>query len=221
MKTSINQCRASVLLTAITAKFFTSAAYAGRPLTVDDAGTGEKGHGHVEMWAAREAGKTDTLNLSPAFVLYDGFEIAGAIARERKSNLTALALQAKWVVTESQENGCNVGIVAGAAKVRNTDERATYVNGLVTCNAKDVGSVHFNLGGEKPRGSTSIRTWGVAVEKEVGPVTPHLEWFGAKGEKPTVQVGMRTELVKSLQLDGTVGRTDGESVYSVGMKVQF
>ena len=66
-----------------------------------------------------------------------------------------------------------------------------------------------------------MRTWGVAVEREMGGVTPHLEYFGAKGEKPTVQAGMRGEILKSLQLDGTVGRVDKETVYSVGMKIQF
>lgn len=73
----------------------------------------------------------------------------------------------------------------------------------------------------KPSGASSVKTWGVAFERPMGPVTPHLEFFGEKGSKPTVQAGARTEIAKGIQLDGTVGRSDGENVYSLGVKFQF
>jgi hypothetical protein len=221
MKTKTNRNAIFAALAASATIVASTSALAGRPLTVDDANTNEKGAGHIEIWAAREAGKAETFNIAPAYAPYEGFEISAVIARERKSATTATALQGKYVITKSDENGCNLGVVAGLARVSKTDERATYVNGLVTCNGKDIGSAHFNLGGIKARGESTVRTWGVAVEREMGPVTPNLEWYGARGEKPTVQAGLRSEIVKSIQLDGTVGRTDGENIYSVGMKIQF
>jgi hypothetical protein len=198
-------------------------AMAGRPLTVDDANTNDKGAGHVEMWVARESGRVNTLNVSPAYGLLDGFEIAALIARDRTSPATTSAVQAKWRITVIEENGCNLGAVAGAARTRGSESHDTtrYVNGLVTCNGKDLGSVHFNLGTAKQTGESSSRTWGVAVEREFASVTPSVEWYGSQGSKPTVQVGLRSEVAKNLQLDGTVGRVEKETIYSVGLKLQF
>lgn len=221
MRNNAKLMRLGKLFAAFVALVSSVPAFAGRPLTVDDANTNEKGAGHVEIWTARTAGKTDTFNIAPAYAPYEGFEISAVIARERKSSSNASAIQAKYVITKSDENGCNVGVVGGAARDSGSDERSTYVNGIMTCNGKDVGSLHVNVGGVKPNKGASIRTWGAAIEREMGAVTPHLEWFGAQGDKPTVQAGMRSELVKSVQIDGTVGRTNNENVYSVGMKLQF
>jgi hypothetical protein len=194
---------------------------AGRPLTVDDANTNDQGAGHVEMWAAREAGRADTLNVSPAYGLFDGLEVAAQFARNRTASATTSALQAKWRITASDENGCNMGTVVGAGRVSAVSGTTGYVNGLVTCNGKDWGSVHFNLGASKSRSISATRTWGVAVERELSGVTPSLEWFGSQGQKPTVQFGLRSEIVKNVQLDGTAARADGETAYSVGLKLQF
>jgi hypothetical protein len=198
-------------------------ATAGRPLTVDDANTNDKGAGHVEIWAARESGRVNTLNVSPAFGLLDGFEIAALVARDRASPATTSAAQAKWRITASEENGCNLGAVAGAARTRGSASRNTtrYVNGLVTCNGKGLGSVHFNLGTAKQTGESSLRNWGMAVERKFSGVTPSVEWYGSQGGKPTLQVGLRSEVAKNLQLDSTVGRVDKQTIYSVGLKLQF
>ena len=194
---------------------------AGHPLTVDDANTNEKGAGHLEYWWAREPGNTQTFNIAPAYAPFEGIELSATYTRERKSKLNATAMQAKWVVTKPDENGCNFGLVGGSAIVGDEGSRRNYANGLITCNRKDFGNLHFNLGSKKPRDGSTVRTWGVAVERELGTLTPHLEYFGAIGEKPTIQAGIRGEIVKSLQLDGNVGRVDKETVYSVGMKIQF
>ena len=196
-------------------------ANAGRPLTVDDANANEKGTGHLENWWAREPGNAQTFNLAPAYAPFEGFELSAAWARERKSTLNATTVQAKWIITTPDENGCNIGIVGGSTNVSGGGGRTHYANGLFTCNRKEIGSIHVNVGGKKPKDGNTVRTWGVAVEREWGAVTPHLEYFGARGEKPTVQAGLRSEIAKSLQLDGTVGRVDKETVYSVGMKIQF
>jgi hypothetical protein len=196
-------------------------AWAGRPLTVDDANTNDKGAGHVEVWAAREEGKVNTLNLAPAFAPFEGIELGALLSRNTTEHVNVSAVQAKWRITPSNEKGCNVAAVLGVAHESNGGGNATYLNGILSCNGNALGNVHFNLGAIKAKGVSAVGTWGVAIEREMGAVTPHIELFGAEHEKPTVQVGLRGQLTKTIQLDGTVGRSNGESLYSVGMKFQF
>ncbi|MES3010108.1 MAG: hypothetical protein V4738_04960 [Pseudomonadota bacterium] len=42
-----------------------------------------------------------------------------------------------------------------------------------------------------------------------------------RDEKPTLGMGLRTELVKDVDLGASVGRNGGETLYSVGMKFEF
>lgn len=196
-------------------------AWAGRPLTVDDANTNDKGAGHVEVWAAREEAKVNTVNIAPAFAPLEGVELGALLSRDTTNQLNMSAVQAKWRITPSQEKGCNVAAVLGLAHESNGGGNASYVNGILSCNGNALGNVHFNLGALKAKGVSAVGTWGVALEREMGAVTPHIELFGAEHQKPTVQVGLRGQLTKTIQLDGTVGRSNGESLYSVGMKFQF
>lgn len=196
-------------------------AWAGRPLTVDDANTNDKGAGHVEVWAAREEGKVNTVNIAPAFAPLEGVELGALLARDTTNQLNMSAVQAKWRITPSQEKGCNVAAVLGLAHESNGGGNTSYVNGILSCNGNALGNLHFNLGAVKAKSVSAVGTWGVALEREMGAVTPHVEFFGAEHQKPTVQVGLRGQLTKTIQLDGTVGRNNGESLYSVGMKFQF
>lgn len=196
------------------------AAFAGRPLTVDDANTNDKGAGHVEAWVARADGAT-VVNVAPAYAPLEGVELAATLSRDTTNRVNASAVQLKAVLTERQDKGCNLGASGGFAHVGGGGGNGRFVNGLVTCNAGGLGSLHLNLGLTKASGVASVRTWGVAVEHELGGLTPHLEWFGEKGSRPTVQVGARTEVAKGVQLDGTLGRSDGRSVYSLGVKFQL
>ena len=81
--------------------------------------------------------------------------------------------------------------------------------------------MHVNLGYVKPSSAKGVKTWGVALEREMGSVTPHIEYFGVEHTKPVVQWGLRGDIAKGLQLDGTVGRSGGVTGYSVGLKVKF
>ena len=109
--------------------------------------------------------------------------------------------------------------VLGASHTRGTG-RTPYLNGLMTCNS-DWGASHFNLGANRAPGASTLATWGVAHEREFGAVTAHVEAFGQRRAKPTVQIGARTEIAKGLQLDGTVGRGNRETLVSVGIKASF
>lgn len=196
------------------------AAWAGRPLAVDDANVNDTGHGHVELWAARAPGST-VFNLAPAYAPVDGLEFSGQLSRERGGSATSSAVQAKWRITPSQDNGCNVGVVLGVAHVSNGGGNAAYLNGLASCNDDSFGSVHFNLGGVKPNGGSATATWGVAIEKAFGPVTPHIEWFGAQHIRPTLAAGLRGDVAKGIQLDGSIGHSGSETLYTLGMKFSF
>ena len=199
-----------------------SAALAGRPLSVDDAGTNAKGEGHVEVWAAR-AGGASSLSLSPAYAVADGLEIAALLARDSTNDISGSAVQLKWLFTPSQDKGCNVGASLGAARASGSGASANagFITGLLSCNATALGNLHLNLGSLKTSGQSAVGTWGVAIEREYGAVTPHIEWFGAQGSKPSWQVGARGDIVKGIQLDGSVGRGEGVTLYSVGMKFKF
>jgi hypothetical protein len=195
-------------------------ALAGRPLVVDDANTNDKGAGHLETWVTRADGVT-VYSVAPAYAPIDGLELGGLLARENSTSTTLSALQAKWRITPSQEKGCNFGAVLGTSHVSSGGGNATYLNGLMTCNTGGAGSLHFNLGAVKPSGASAENAWGAAYEREFGSVTPHIEWFGSEGVKPTLQAGARGEIAKGIQLDGSAGRTDGINVYTLGLKFQF
>ncbi len=196
-------------------------AIAGRPLTVDDANTNDKGEGHVEMWAARESGALHTLNVAPAYGVADGWEIGAQFTRDRTTPASTTALQLKWRITASQEEGCNVGAVVGAARTKGLESTTRTINGLFTCNHPKWGSLFLNLGSSKVGTDGAMRTWGAAIEREFASVTPSLEWYGSQGSKPAVQFGLRGDVAKNVQLDGTVGRVGDENIVSIGLKLQF
>jgi hypothetical protein len=193
---------------------------AGRPLSVDDANVNEVGAGHVEAWYARQSGDTNVWTVAPAYGIAKGVEIGAAVARDATNDASTNTLQAKFQLTSSLKDGCNLGASVGASQTNNGLGNTVFVNGLVTCNT-GYGSVHVNLGSNRPPQGPSLGTWGVALERELGPFTAHGEVFGQEKDSPTVQVGLRTEVVKNITLDGTAGRANGESVLSLGLKFQF
>jgi hypothetical protein len=198
---------------------------AGRPLTVDDANVNDVGVGHIEAWAERQADGSRLWTVAPAYGLANGVEIGASAARDATNRLNTLALQAKFRLTPSQPDGCNLGAVIGIAQTRGGGDdganvNTPYVNGLFTCNTP-AGALHLNLGANRPTGSATLTTWGVAFERELGAVTAHVEYFGQTGSSPTFQVGARTEVAKNIQLDATVGRNHTTTVFSLGVKVGF
>lgn len=195
-------------------------ANAGRPLTVDDANTDDAGSGHVEAWYARQPGKANTWTVAPAYSPMDGLELGASVTRDRTAASTSQSLQAKWRITPSQESGCNSAAVLGASQTRGQSGSTPYFNGLLTCNSA-LGSTHFNLGAQRAPGGPGVGTWGLAHEREWGPVTVHAEAFGQRLAKPTFQVGARKDLSSQLQLDATVGRSNHQNLFSVGLKQSF
>jgi hypothetical protein len=210
----------TTVLVLFAAGFFMQPCFAGRPLSVDDANVNEVGAGHVEMWYARQPSNTNVWTVAPAYGIAPGIELGVAVARDATNDSSTNTIQAKFRFTPSKKDGCNVGASVGASQANNGAENTPFVNGLMSCNA-DYGSVHFNVGANSPPSGPSLATWGVAVEREWGAFTGHTEFFGQEQGSPTFQLGVRTEVFKNILLDGTAGRVNGETVLSVGIKIQF
>jgi hypothetical protein len=216
----MKNARTFKLAALATACAFTAAAHAGRPLGVDDASVNDAGAGHVETWVASDASRATVFNIAPAYAPIENLEISGLLSRDTTNSISAQSLQAKWRITPSVEDGCNVAAVFGVARVEGIGS-SPYLTGNLTCNKVGPASIHVNLGLIKPKASEALGTWGIAAEFPMDSWTPHVEVFGVQNSKPTVQVGARTQLNKTVQLDGTVGRSDGQSLFSVGLKFQF
>jgi hypothetical protein len=193
---------------------------AGRPLAVDDANVNDVNAGHVETYYQRQPGSSNTWTIAPAYGIAEGVEIAASFNRDNTADVNTTGLQVKFRFTDSQKVGCNFGGTLGATQANPGTGNAPFVNMLATCNS-DAGSIHFNLGAVRSPGGPTLGTWGVALEREFGDVTAHVEAFGMENSQPTVQLGLRTMVTKSIQLDGTVGRANDESIYSVGLKFLF
>ena len=208
-------CASALLLLA-------GSAFAGRPLNVDDASVNDKGKGHVEAWVTRGDG-VSIYSVAPAYAPIEGLEIGGLIARENETKLNITGLQAKWRITPSQDKGCNVGAILGFSRVSVAGASANGqgLTGLFTCNGIGGGSAHLNVGMDRVSGGDTTSRWGLAYERSFGGITPHIEWYGSEGSKPTVGIGVRGMVTDSLQLDGSVGRGDGLTVYTLGAKLTF
>ena len=57
--------------------------------------------------------------------------------------------------------------------------------------------------------------FGVALEKSFGALTPHIEVYGSENIDTGVNLGLRGDITKSIQLDGSVGRQEGVSIWAV------
>jgi hypothetical protein len=193
---------------------------AGRPLTVDDAGVNDTGNGHVEAWATHRRGGSGSLNLSPAYAPADGYEIGGLLGLDTGDGSTFSAIQLKMRFTPSRERGCNVGAVVGIGFASADSSETPYLNGLLTCDT-DIGSVNVNLGTLHESGTGYLPTWGVSLERPIDAFVGHVEMFGQRNDKPTLQIGLRRDIGSGWQIDGTLGRQDRGTLFSLGLKRSF
>lgn len=195
-------------------------AFAGRPLVVDDANINDAGNGHIEVWYARLPGSTNVWTIAPAYAPVDGIELAAALARDTTDKLNTSSVQAKFRLTPSRKDGCNFAATLGLSHANDGAGNVPYVNGALTYNHGE-SAFDLNLGAIRPDSGSTMRTWGIAWEHEFAEVTGHVEYFGQQQAKPTLQWGLRANVLKNLQLDGTVGRTDHDTVFSLGLKIMF
>lgn len=199
-----------------------ASALAGRPLVLDDAGINSQGEGHVETWISRTDGAT-SFNVSPAYAFWSRVELSALLARDGGNHITVTGVQAKWMITPSRDDGCNLATSFGAQHVRARAGSGDlqFINGLASCNGTPLGNVHFNLGYAKPDGGPSETNYGIALERSFGRITPHIEVFGSDSIDSAVNLGLRGDIAKNVQLDGSIGRLDGSNFYTLGLKFRF
>lgn len=212
----------SALITPLTLSVLgaSSAAHAGRPLAVDDAGLNEAGNGHIEVWWEGARGERGTAYAAPAYAPIEGLEVAAVLGRDASERNTLQGLQAKWQWSPSQNEGCNAASSVGVFHRHGSGGNTLALNAIGSC-AADWGQVHGNLGAQRAPGASWQPTWGLALEKTWGAVTAHIEAFGERHNAPTFQTGARWQWAPQWQIDGTVGRQSGHTLLSVGLKHSF
>ncbi len=194
-------------------------AWAVRPLSVDSATTAAKGTGYVDAWVARQPGKDDTLNITPAYSPWEVLEVSVPLSRNRTDSVNSVGVLARVRITEPQKAGCNFLVALGHRDLRPGGNQSQAYT-AASCNRNDF-ALHANLGAAKPSGTSSVGTWGVALEHDTGTFVAHVESFGQERSKPTFQLGARREVAKGWQVDGTLGRFNGETLFSLGVKLGF
>lgn len=198
----------------------TAPAWAGRPLNVDDANVNDAGEGQLETWYAREPGGSGMWNIATAYSPLAGLEFGAAAARDRAFRFNIFSVQAKFQIGEPSETGCHY---AGVVGVQNPDGQAggsPYATAIMTCSVEP-GALHVNLGASRAPGGSAVPALGVAWEQDLSFATGHVEMLAIKRTKPAFNVGLRREIVTGVQIDGSVGRSDHQTLWSIGMKFQY
>jgi len=199
-------------------------AQAGRPLSVDDANVDEVGEGHVEVWWEGQRGQRGAFFAAPAFTPMEGLELGALLARDVGERHTLQGVQAKWLWSPAQDDGCNAATTAGIVHRRlpqgQSGGSAVALSMVGTC-AAPWGVVNANLGTLRERGQSWRGTWGISLERAWGAVTPHVEAFGVQHSAPVFQAGARWEWAPGRQIDATVGRQQGRTLLSVGFAFGF
>lgn len=193
---------------------------AGRPLTVDEAHVNEVGAGHLEAWYSRQPGDARLWTVAPAYAPWQGIELGAAWARERGSALSSTSLQSKIQLGTPQEGRWHHAAVLGLAQARFQNGATRYAT-LIASREFAAGALHINLGASRTPGGPTLPALGLAWEQALGAATGHLEWLGQRRSKPQFGLGLRREVFKGLQFDGSLGRSDGSTLYSLGLKLQF
>ena len=188
-------------------------------MTVDDAGVDDPGTGHVDVYYERQPSRAHTFTAAPTGSPYRNLELSARFSRDRTARTNSQAMQVKWLITPTRDAGCNTGVSATLSHGGGTGNTPA-VNGMLTCNL-GWGANHFNLGGIRDPGRSAQGTWGIAHERGFGAVTANVEAFGQRHNKPTFQIGARTSLTDKLNLNGSIGRTGGETLFSVGVALEL
>ena len=205
------QIPASAVPVALAMWAISASAFAGRPLSVDDASTNDVRQGHLEAWLTRSNGDY-SWSLAPAYAFYEGVEGAIAMSRDSVGRWHTHAGQLKVSLGPTTTDApcrtaASVGFTRGSEG--NVQSKTSFVIGILTCKMKGT-FVHVNLGTSKftlaTNESKSAKSGGVAWEFSFNPLSLHAEALFASNVKPTWGFGARTPLSTSLQLDGSWSR---------------
>ena len=163
MKTpnSTPQLFAKRLISVAIITAFSNPAWAGRPLSTDDAATADLGTCQIESWRDKQS-STQTTTVAPACGVFKGIELGIDYARDSGSGERSYGrgIALKWVPESWQAKTTvaefNAGVKFSAAQERQPGEgwKAAEQSALLMVSSKfsDTISAHINLGSIKSRG---------------------------------------------------------------------
>jgi hypothetical protein len=204
-------------------------AFAGRPLTTEDAAVLEDKACQLETWVDRSRNATQGW-LVPACNFGLGIEWQVGVSREwsgGSSRMPESYLQAKGLFRELKEDSpWGVGWVAGVTRRPANEDHKGWENPYlllpVSWSAGDF-NFHFQPGWARDReAGRELAVWGFAVEHTSKPLDIVAEVFGQNSEKPYVRGGLRwTPIHERLDIDLTyvarVSGTKDERFVSLGL----
>ena len=192
-------------------------AGAGRPMTTDDAAITPQGECSAQAWIQRDRQASQAWFLPACTFLPDMELTAGGAVGGGNDSARTVSTQLKWLLRPEAP-----GELAWAASFGWTHLDATghadhlntrSLNLMASWLARDEsGLLHLNVGMRDASDSVAHASWGIAYERAPeARLGAFVEAFGERGEAPTVQAGMRYDLVpQRFSLSLTVGaRCDG------------
>lgn len=189
-------------------------AYGGRPMTTDDASITPIGQCQVQAWIQADR-QVDAGWLLPACSPLSGTEITagGALYRSDSGNYSLGLIQIKFLLRDQAPGSWGAAVSAGWSR-SNSAVPADRVhvlplNLIASYRASDESYlVHVDVGARRDQVlHTTQGTWGVAFERAPNArFGGFIEAFGVTRESPTVQTGIRYDLVpQRVSMNVTLG----------------
>ena len=207
-------------------------AFAGRPLSTEDASTLEDKACQLESWADRTRGNVTDVFVVPACSILDTeFQLGAVRTREAGRTFTsATFFQAKHAFRSVDDGAWGIGLVAGLARALEREEKNDWgdpyfivpVSFGLGDDKETRALLHLNIGTTRNRAEArNLTLWGIAIEKPVaGRLTLLAEAFGENTRDPFIRAGGRYTLFEKFDVDLTyVTRPGGEkedSYWSLG-----
>lgn len=209
-----------------------NAAYAERPMTVDDASTLEKGGAKIEFgWSGDKNTKgTDGLaGLAPI----ENLEIEVGLGRTRdrtsspSKTIYGRGLALKWVPLQSAL-GLSLGLKYELSRDRAeviTRTRTHTLIGLLSWSSLNESIVHVNIGREAAYEDDTkkrVTIWGIGLDCPVtDTVQGTAEIYGVQRSGPNRAVGLRYEIMEGLKLSGAIGHGNKLTFGNVDIAWEF
>ncbi|MGH8703815.1 MAG: hypothetical protein ACREUO_00190 [Burkholderiales bacterium] len=211
-------------------------ARAEPPLATDDARLVDKGKCQIEGLGRRQSGGGESdLALEFACNLTGNLELAlgrGVLKSAADGETRITLLQGKTLFKSLEPDGVGYGLAFGVSRARPHDGQRfsePFINLIGSLSVlDDRATLHANLGAVRDRREHLTRgTWGVAAEYSLGELLQLVaETTGQRGEKPTLQAGLRVHLVPDqLQVSVALGKqrspASGRRFAALGFHFEF
>ena len=209
-----------------------TSAFAGRPLTTEDAAILPAGRCQLETWIDR-SDDAATGWLVPACNLGLGTELQAGFARTRidgQARFSEAYVQAKTLLREMTDGEpWGVGLVLGVIRRPRNEMHRGWDNpyAIVPFTQSICGTpltFHANVGWSRDRETRrDVTLWGAGIEAAIDPrITLLAETYGENAGKPFVRIGGRWSAIPNtlevdLTLVGRPGGTSAERFVSLGV----